>query len=195
MSDSAMTPKESLEVITGIISEAKARQEENGLVYMVWGILIAVVGGIDFYLRVQEMYNLIWVPYTILPFGGIWSFLYYRGKQGSQSSNLVGSILRILWIIASANMMILGFGFVEKLGNNLTPVILILLGTALSLSGAALRYNPLLYGGIFANVVALGCFFLPPTYLPLAMAVVSLISVFGAGVSLRQAHQRRMTNV
>ncbi len=197
MSDSLMTPKESLAVITKVIAEARQRQEENGIVYIVWGILIAAVSLVDFWLRSQGMYNLIFVPYLIIPFGGIWSFLYYRNKAREQlvRQNLVGRILKIFWLIAGGNMMILGFVFATELGPHLIPFMMILIGTALSLSGAALKYRVLLYAGILANVAGLVTFFLPDDYHVLAMAGVSIVSILIPGLSLWSASQQRKVDV
>ena len=197
MSDSSMTPKESLAVITSVIAEARQRQEENGIVYIVWGILIAVVSMVDFWLRTQGMYDLIFVPYLVVPFGGLWSFLYYRNKGKGQPvrQNLVGRILKILWLIAGGNMMILGFVFANELGPHLIPFMLILIGTALSMSGATLRYRILLYAGILANVAGMVTFFLPGEYHVLVMAGVSIVSVFVPGLSLWSASKQRQAHV
>ncbi len=195
MSQQPMTPKESLDVISQIITEAKQRQEENGLVYIFWGLLIAVVSITSFILQYQEMYNLVFVPYLILPFGGIWSYFYYRNKGKTGRTNMVGSILSIIWTIASANMMILGFFYAGELGPHLTPILLILLGSALAASGIALKYRPLLFAGLFGNLAGLGAFLLEPLYHPLVMAIVSIISVLLPGILLRQADQRRKAHV
>lgn len=195
MSQQPMTPRESLDVISQIITEAKQRQEENGLVYIFWGLLIAVVSIASFILQYKEMYNLVFIPYLILPFGGIWSYFYYRNKGKTAGNNMVGSILSIIWTIASANMMILGFFYSGELGPHLTPIILILLGSALAVSGIALKYRPLLFAGLFGNLAGLGAFLLEPLYHPLVMAIVSIVSVLLPGILLRQADQRRKAHV
>lgn len=195
MSQQPMTPKESLDVISQIITEAKQRQEENGLVYIFWGLLIAIVSLLSFILQYQEMYHLVFVPYLIIPFGGIWSYFYYRNKGKTGGTNMVGRILSIVWTIASVNMMILGFFFSGELGPHLTPMILILLGSALAVSGVALKYQPLLFAGLFGNLAALGAFLLPSLYHPLVMAAVSIVSVLIPGILLRQADQRRKAHV
>jgi hypothetical protein len=43
-----LEPKDSLAIISAIISERQQKYEQNGLVFIFWGILIAV-SGIKFY--------------------------------------------------------------------------------------------------------------------------------------------------
>ena len=42
METTKMTPEKSFELITQMIQEAKLKFEESGLIYMLWGALIAV---------------------------------------------------------------------------------------------------------------------------------------------------------
>lgn len=191
MDSSKLTPQQSLDLITGVIREAKARYQENGLIYVYWGLVIAVISLADFVLRTQDLYNLIWVPYMAYPVAVLASYLLFRQQWSRGPRNLVGNLLRRMWFVITANILVLGFAFAMVLAEHLVPVILILLGLALSISGFTLNYRILIRAGIFTNAVGLGTFFVPYEYHPLVMAITALISVFGSGFVLWQAHRKR----
>ncbi|MDP5169368.1 MAG: hypothetical protein NWR72_03930 [Bacteroidia bacterium] len=193
MNPSQFTPQQSLDVITGIIQEARIRQEENGRIYMYWGIVVALVSFGDYFLRDSPISEYYFLPYFLIPLAAIGSFFFFKKKlHPSQKGNLAGNLLRTVWIFASANMMLLGFVFPVELANHLIPFLMILLGMALSISGIVLKYRPLSISGLTANLVGLGCLWLPWQFQPLAMALISISCVLVPGIMLWQAHRQRL---
>ncbi len=57
MKSSALTPEESLLLITKTIEETKERFKENGHVFVFWGTLMLIVIGSQFILSILELYK------------------------------------------------------------------------------------------------------------------------------------------
>jgi len=186
-----MTPEQSLALITDVIQEARERHEESGAVYMYWGLIVALAAGVQFGLIQSGQANLSFVPWLLMPVAAIASYFLFHRHQAERNTNLVGILIRNLWLTIGINLMVLGFFLWEPLGIGLVPVILILLGISLSLSGAALRYKPLFWAGIGTNVAGVMGFWLPYEYQPLLLMGVNLLAVALPGAMMYRAHQRR----
>ncbi len=115
MKTDKLSPEESLELITQVITQARNKFEENGFIYMFWGALIAITSISQFIFLKNEYYTISWYPYLLMPIGAIYSTVYYSKKKRKSKQNLISKIVSALWIVLSINMMILGFLF----GNNL----------------------------------------------------------------------------
>lgn len=186
-----MTPQQSLALISDVIQEARERHEENGTIYLYWGLIVAAAAGAQFVLVQVGSANLSFVPWLLIPIAGIASYGLFHRKQTTRPKNLVGILIRNLWLTTGINMMVVGFFLWNVLGGSQIPVILILLGISLSLSGAALRANVLFWSGLGANAAGIAGFWLPYEYQPLLLMLVNLLAVALPGAMLYRAHRRR----
>ena len=186
-----MTPQQSLALITEVIQEARERHEENGTIYLYWGVIVAVAAGMQFVLIQADNMGLSFVPWLLVPVAGVASYFLFHRQQAARPQNLVGTLIRNLWLTTSLNMMIIGFFLWSVLGSSQIPVILILLGISLSLSGAALRASVLFWAGLGANAAGIAGFWLPYEYQPLLLMSINLLAVALPGAILYRAHQRR----
>ncbi|MEM9985081.1 MAG: hypothetical protein AAF804_08285 [Bacteroidota bacterium] len=188
-----MTPQESLALIQSVISEARERHEESGLVYIYWGAAGAIASLGHFYLQQQEAYSLIYVPWLLMPIAGFLSYFlfpYYR-KDQRHSRNLIGVLVRNLWLVTAGNIMVLSFALPMELGKHLIPFLLILLGLSLALSGLAISSKVLFYAGLFANFVGLVGFWVPEGFHPLLLIGVNIISMIIPGIMLNRSYRER----
>lgn len=156
-------PEQSLQLIEYAIQQAKKRFEENGTLYMFWGVLIALASFAQFYfIRIGEA-AISWYPYLILPLGSIATMIMESKKQ-KKTYNPLGRITAALWIFAGFNIMVLAFGFHTTLLENLVAIILIFLGMATGVSGVLSRSSILLASGLFITISGYVCFFLEWQY-------------------------------
>ncbi len=190
METNKLSPEKSLELITQVINEARTKVEENGFIYMFWGALIAIAALSQFVLLTYEYYHIHYYPYFLMPIGGIFTG-YYFSKKGKTPQNQISKIISIGWMVLSVNMMILGFVFATTLKEHLTPIILILQGVGLIISGGAIKSKLLLYAGIAINISGLVCFNLAWIYHPLLSGVVAIIAIFIPGLILMIQHKNR----
>lgn len=185
-----LSPEKSLELITQVITQARNKFEENGFIYMFWGILIAIASISQFFLLKNEYYEINWYPYLLMPVGAIYSGYYFSKKKKKTRQNQISKIISVLWVVLSINMMILGFLFANNLKENLIPIILILLSIGTVVSGTSMKSKLLLYSGIFIGLSAFLGFYLEWIYHPLLMGIVSIVAILVPGVILMLQHRR-----
>ena len=191
MNTEKLTPEKSLDLISRVINEARNSFEENGFIYMFWGILIALASAAQYILLRNEYVNINYYPYFILPLGGIYTWYYYsKKKQGKL--NQIGRLISGTWIILGLNMVVLGFFFGSELRQNLIPVILILLSVAIVISGISINSLLLIIAGILINVSSYVGFSLEWIHHPLLMSVVSVVAILIPGIILMINHKRKI---
>ena len=183
MEENQLSPEESLALITSVIDEARVKFEENGSIYIVWGALVTVASFLQFILLKKGMGEWSYFPYFGLALGGIYTAFYFSKKK-ERSTNQIGRIVGITWIVLAINILILGFGFFPFLLVNLIPVILILMALGLLVSSVALRSRVLFWSGLMLNVAGFICFGLDWAFHPLLLCVASFAGVLVPGVIL-----------
>jgi len=184
METNKLSPEKSFELITQVITQARNKFEENGFIYMFWGLLMAITSISQFVLLKNEYYDINWYPYLLMPIGSIYTGFYFSKRKGKSKQNLISKIISALWIVLTFNLLILGAVFGSYIKQNLTPIILILLAIGVIVSGTAVKSKLLLYSGILINISAFICFYLDWIYHPLLMSIVSILAFFIPGLLL-----------
>ncbi|PIF00184.1 MAG: hypothetical protein CR994_06880 [Maribacter sp.] len=191
MKTDKLSPEQSLGLITQVITQARNKFEENGFIYMFWGILIAIASIGQFILLKNEYYNIHWYPYLLMPIGSIYSYFYFSKRKSRNKQNQISKIVTYTWIFLSLNMMALGFILASILKENLTPIILILLSIGTIISGITMKSRLLFFSGILINLSAFLCFRVEWTYHPLLMGIVSIVAILIPGALLMAQHKKR----
>ena len=75
MKTTNFTPEESFQLIDSVIQKAKSRFEENGIPFILWGVIIALCSYAQAYMISINMSRESWYPYLIMPFVGIGLFI------------------------------------------------------------------------------------------------------------------------
>ncbi len=184
-----LSPEKSFELITQVINEARNKFEENGFIYMFWGALIAIASLSQFVLLKNEYYSIHFYPYFLMPLGGIFTG-YYFSKKKKSNHNQISKMVSTVWIVLSINMMILGFVFATVLKESLIPVILILQGVGMVISGGAVKSKLLMYAGIAVNISGFVCFSLDWIYHPLLAGCVALFAIMVPGIILMVKYKK-----
>jgi len=191
MSSEKLSPQESILLIGQVIEEAKTRFKENGFIYVFWGLFISLIAMAQFILLYNEQFAINWYPYLAVPFGLLFTLVYYRKKKHHQTKNQISSIIGNTWIVLALNKMILGFFFAPLLGENLSPVILILLAIGILISGIALKSNILIISSLLINFAGIVCFKVDWLYQPLILSAASFIAVMLPGVYMYIQSKKR----
>ena len=186
-----LSPEKSLELITQVITQARNRFEENGFIYMFWGVLTAIASISQFVLLKNEYYDINWYPYFIMPIGAIYSGFYFSKKHKKTKQNQISKLISALWIVLSLNMMILGFLFANSLKENLIPISLILLSIGVLVSGTSIKSKLLIFSGVIINISAILCFKISWIYQPLLMGIVSIVAILIPGIVLMVKNKRK----
>lgn len=190
MKTTNFTPEESFQLIDSVIQKAKSRFEENGIPFILWGVIIALCSYAQAYMISINMSRESWYPYLIMPFVGIGLFIYYYNKKKNSTPNPLASIYGRLWQFVGLNIMLIAFGFNGYLQNNLVPIILLLMGIATLLSGSYIKSKVLFFSGLIINTSAFISFFLSWEQQPLLMGTVSIFALLIPGILLRLNHKK-----
>ena len=189
MNKNKLTPQESFKIITQVIDDAKNRFEENGIIYVMWGILIALASFSEYFLLQNGYGDIHYYPYFLMPIGVFISWFYYKNKR-KNGRNHIEKLISKAWIIISSNILILGFIFASLLNENLNGIILILMGIGTIISGVSLNKKIVLTAGLFLNFAGFFCFTLESPTQPLFMGIISIIAVFIPGLILMLKHKK-----
>ncbi len=179
-----LSPEKSFKLINQIINQARNKFEENGFIYMFWGLLMAITSLSQFILLKNEYYDINWYPYILMPIGSIYTGFYFSKRKGKSKQNLISKIVSITWIVLAFNLLILGAVLGSYLKQNLIPIILILLAIGVIVSGTSVKSRLLIYSGILINISAFVCFYIDWIYQPLLMSIVSILAFFIPGLLL-----------
>ena len=171
--DKPINEQESLRIIHEMIAAAKNEVKADAFIFLLWGWLVFIASIAQFVLiRMEIEWNS--APWMLMPFGGAVTILYSirKGRKDKTKTNVTES-LKYTWIAFTAGLLIIMFfntmNFLQVL-----PCIMTLYGMGLFLSGGALRFNPLIYGGIFCWVCAIAGFEVQNIYQLLILAVAVL---------------------
>ncbi len=190
MTTQEMTPEKSIKLISQVINEAKSKFEENGAMYIMWGVLVALASLAQFALLKHEYYSISYYPYFLLPLGAIVCLIYYYKKEKAKT-NQISTIISVVWTIVGLNIMILGFLFGYHLKTFLIPFILLLLGIGYVITGRAIRSKLIIFSGILINISGFVCFTLEWINHSLLMGIVSLLFVLIPGIVLKINYNKR----
>ncbi|VAW28472.1 hypothetical protein MNBD_BACTEROID07-1288 [hydrothermal vent metagenome] len=190
MEDQDLTPEKSFELISQVINEAKLRFEENGFIYVLWGLLGTVAAFGQFFLLKNGYNSINYNPYFLMPLGAVYTGYYYY-KKGRVRKNQISRMVSFSWTAVVLNILILGFLLAGVLKQNLIPVILILVGIGTIVSASAIKNRLILYSGVVINFAGLACFRLEWIYQPLLLGIVFAIAILIPGIILMVEHKRR----
>jgi len=193
MENDNFSPQQSFDLISQVIQDAKSKFEEDGVIYTMWGVLLAFASGTQYYLLTNGYESINYYPYFLMPIGAGISFWYYasKAKKTTGGRNQIAKVISSVWTIVTINFLILGFGLAAKLGIFLIPTILLLMGVALTTSGVGINSKLLQFAGIFTNVSAIICYFLEWQYHPLVTTLVALVAVLIPGLVLMNRHKKK----
>lgn len=169
-----LTQEESLRIIHEMISAAKNDVKADAFIFLLWGWLVFVASIAQFILiNMAVEWNSI--PWMLMPLGGVITIIYSirQGKKDRTKTNVTES-LKYTWIAFTAALFIIMF-FNSMTFLQVLPCIMVLYGMGLFLSGGALKFKPLIWGGIFCWVCAIAGFEVQNMYQLLILAT----AVFG----------------
>ncbi len=175
------TPEKSLELITQVIRQAKSKFEEDGVIYMMWGILLFGTSTTQYFLLQNGYFKSHFYPYFILPLGMVVSILYYRNKQ-KRKGNQISSMISVTWGVVGFNLMFMGFFFWNALQSNMVPVMLILMGIGTFVSGKAINSRLIMGAGLLLNITGFVGFQFALASHPLLLGISSLLFIFVPGL-------------
>ncbi len=181
-----LTSKESLELITQMITKAKKTAGgDGGFQMLLWGWAISICN-FGHYILTKLDFD---APYVVwlglIPVIGIsiWHGVTKSKKTGVKTH--LDSVLSQLWIMIFVGIVIV-LSFMSNLNMYQNPIILILASIGIFTTGAMVKVNLIKFGGIFLMAAALFSFFLPITEQYLVAGIAIVIGYLVPGYSLKR---------
>jgi hypothetical protein len=157
--EKTLNPQESLRIIRETIDLAKSSIWQNGFHFLLWGWLVVFASLADYYLSVvvhSPKHYMAWLSMTVIGVPVALIYEWRREKKAPTVANTVRSWYGRVWLAFGISLFIT---ILLTAGARLSPIphILVLAGFATFVSGALLRFKPLVYGSIAMWVGAMVC--------------------------------------
>lgn len=167
---------ESLDIISDAIQKTKENIKEQSFYYLLWGWLASIAAIMNYIILNFTNFTHHWLPWAILmPLGGIITMVYSikNNKQKSYETYL-DVFLKNLWLSIGVSFILAVF---ISLILKISPAIIVLLlaGIGTLISGLAMKFKPLILGGILFFVFSLSSVFVDDSFKLLIFAIAIAI--------------------
>lgn len=180
--------QDSIRLISEMLENTKARFNENGFFFLLWGWLVLIASLLHFTLLYTDFqYPYIGWP-IIMTAGGIASGIagYRRGKD-AKVKTFIDRSMSYLWIGFFISFIIL-FAIVivgQIKWNLLSILIMALYGLPTFVSGGILKFKPLIYGALACWFIAILSLFVREDYVILLSALSVVLAYLIPGYMLK----------
>jgi hypothetical protein len=184
-----LTQEESLRIIHEMISAAKNDVKADAFIFLLWGWLVFIASISQFILvKMDSEWNSL--PWMLMPVGGIVTVIYSirKGKKDRTKTTVTES-LKYTWIAFTVALCIIMFSGSFN-SSQLLPSIMVLYGMGLFLSGGALKFTPLIIGGIFCWICAVAGYRMEVLYQLLVIALAVLGGYIIPGYLLKMNNRK-----
>jgi len=179
---------ESLQVITEAISKTKEDFKENSFYFMLWGWLIALASFSFFVLHQYTAFQYYFLPFPVLVAAGIITTLtwFFKRKSAHPTEGYLNYFLSRMWLVIGISFIIMVFVAVsQKLQPFLFTLIIAAMGTLVS--GLAMKFKPLITGGILFFIAAVIGLYIPAGYQPALFGTAIIAGYLIPGYLLKSA--------
>ncbi|MEO6949623.1 MAG: hypothetical protein ABI123_08345 [Ginsengibacter sp.] len=192
--DSIMSERESMELITSMINKAKNRFSENGFLYLLWGwvIFICCLGQfIMLYIFQNENAYYIWYLSWLAV---VFQIFYLRKtRKYRRAKTYTDEIGRYVWVVFLICITLLVVIMIKSGNiNSINPVILVMYGMPLFLSGIILRFRPLIVGSICCWALSFLSLFTGYNFQLLLVAAAILFGWIIPGYLLQRRYKKQI---
>jgi hypothetical protein len=185
-----LLPQESLALIVEAIRKTKENYRENSRFFLLWGWLI-VTASLGFYvLRQYTATRFFFLPFPVLSAVGIvMSLVWYRQlKAEAPTETYLGYFFNRLWLVVGIGFIVVVFVSVSRGWSPFlfTPVVA---GIGTLVTGLAMKFRPLVWGGILFFTAAVAGIYLPNAGLPLLNGLAMIGGYLVPGYLLKSVHE------
>lgn len=155
---STMSNEESLRIIRSMIESTKQDLRDNGSWFLLWGWLV-FIACITHYILMEVGYDKPYLAWTLMIVGGVISVIKGMREEKTQKVKTHIDEFMNFVLIAFLVSLFIVLGFMFKLKLNTYPLIMMVYGFWLFISGGVINFRPLQMGGIINWVLAIVAFF------------------------------------
>ncbi len=185
-----LLPEESLALIAEAIRKTKENFRENSRFFLLWGWLIAAASLGFFLLRQYTDTRFFFLPFPVLAAAGIVTTLvwYRQLRAKSPTETYLGYFVNRLWMVVGLSFILVVYISVSR---GWPPFLYTLIVAAIGtmVSGLAMKFRPLVWGGVLFFMAAVAGVYLPDAYLPLLTGLAMMGGYLVPGYLLKSAHE------
>lgn len=154
MTNKHLNEAESLELITSMIQDTRARLARNsGTPFLIWGyttVAIALLNSITTYLELSYYWNFSWFAIPVI--GWIGMMLFNKKENGAR--NIIDRVIAIVWGVLGVSFIWIYIGALIY-GNSILYYSVFIMGIGTLITGLVIRHKTTQYCGIGALICAL----------------------------------------
>ncbi len=180
------TPEQSLQLINDMMAQARRSHQKVNFYFLLWGVLFALAG-IAAHVLFRSGWEFHWIVWPIAGvLGGIISGV--RGsREGKQqhSSTFMDRVHQWLWISYVITLVLMIIALVNfRIDPN--PFVLLLTALPTFVSGALMRFTPLMIGGILFWAIGFASFFVFREYSAIVYSIGITVGYIVPGILLKR---------
>lgn len=196
MEEKILSEKESLELISKMISETKNKLERGGgNIFLLWGYLGVCVSLIVYgLLNFTGNHSVMWL-WFLIPVIGYPAMFFMRSKSQTGSVTFIGSVISKIWIVIGVCTVLVSISVLYDY--TLLPILFImsLLVTAgVAMSGLVLKFKPATIAGFIGIVLSFALLLVSWKSQILVFAAMSAIMLIIPGHILNSAFRKQQKN-
>lgn len=187
-----MNQEESIAIIRRMIDNAKSAYQESGTIYLIWGWVVLVASLTHFVLLEMTDFKHPYAAWLLIIVGIVASIVQGIQDNSKQTvSTFVDDFMKYIWSAFGVTLTIV-LVFMGKIGMESTyPIVLLIYGIGLYISGGALQFRPLILGGIACWAIAVVAFFFPFNIQLLLLALAVALGYIIPGHMLQAKYKGR----
>lgn len=155
-----LTAGESLDIIATMIRQAKGNARKFSFYFLLWGwVVVAANFGVFALLQVgYPRPYLVWL--ITIPAWFISMYYGYRSRKRKGHVTILDQIMLWIWVSFGITLVSMIF-FGREINYQLNPLILLISAMPTLVSGVAMRFRPLVLGGVLFWIAGIVCFMVP----------------------------------
>ncbi len=190
---STMTSEESLAIIRSMIESTKQDLRDNGSWFLLWGWLVFFASAIH-YILLQTGFDQPYLAWMLMPLGGVISvFKGMREEKQQKVKTQIDDFMKYVLIAFLVSLFIV-LGFMSKLQLYTYPMVMMVYGFWLFISGGVINFRPLQVGGIINWALTIAAFFVGFETQLLLLALAVLLGYIIPGYILRSRYNKAIQN-
>lgn len=180
-----LSTQESLQIIGQMIHAVKHEMQDDSFYYLLWGWLVFIASLTQYFLM-QMSFNMPWLAWAaLMPLGAVASAIYGRKQEKQRRVKThLDEFLKYALIAFLISLLIVLF-FQQKLQLNCYPMVMLVYGIWLFISGGGIQFRPLIIGGVINWIFAVAAFFVPFEIQLLLLAGAVLLGYIIPGYMLK----------
>lgn len=185
----SLNPQQSLNLITSMIQQAKGNVKKSSFYFLLWGWTIVVANlGVYFLIKFTDVKNPFLMFAITIPVAIITIIYSIRHERSETVTTHLDQIYKWLWFGFGINCFI--FAFVARhIGWMINPVIITMCAMPTFITGIALKFKPLMLGGIVFWVTGFVLFFVAKEDQFLLAALALALGYLVPGYMLRKSEK------